>query len=96
MAHWVFPDDMKALGLENTFLAGYFYSGAPLLKVYKTPGNQRADITTDPDLYSQTTPAEVGQLLADIYQCANDNGGSLIAAFGDEITQEECQLMIKI
>jgi beta-lactamase class A len=88
-------DDMKALGLENTFMAGYFYSGAPLLKVYKTPGNQRADVTTDPDLYSQTTPAEVGQLLADIYQCANDNGGSLIAAFGDEITQEECQLMIQ-
>jgi beta-lactamase class A len=91
----VVTDDMVALGLENTFMAGYFFSGAPLLKVIKTPGNQRTDITTDPDLYSQTTAAEVGQLLADIYQCANDGGGTLIAAFGEEITQEECQLMIQ-
>jgi beta-lactamase class A len=88
-------EDMTALGLENTFLAGYFYSGAPLLKAYKTPGNQRTDLTTDPDPYSQTTAAEVGQLLADIYQCANDNGGTLVAAYDDEITQEECQLMIQ-
>jgi len=88
-------DDMKALGLENTFLAGYFYVGAPQLKAFKTPANQRTDVTTDPDTYSQTTPAEVGQLLADIYECAQRGGGSLIAAFGDEITQEECQMMIQ-
>ena len=91
----VVTEDMQEIGLENTFLAGYFYTGAPLMRLLKTPGNQRTDITTDPDLYSQTTPAEVGQLLADIYQCANDSGGTLIAAFGDEITQEECQLMIQ-
>jgi beta-lactamase class A len=91
----VVTEDMKEIGLENTFLAGYFYTGAPLMRLLKTPGNQRTDITTDPDLYSQTTPAEVGQLLADIYQCANNSGGTLIAAFGDEITQEECQLMIQ-
>jgi beta-lactamase class A len=91
----VVTEDMQVLGLENTFLAGYFATGAPLLKVYKTPGNQRTDISTDPDVYSQTTAAEVGQLLVDIYQCAQDDGGTLPAAFSGEITQEECQMMLQ-
>ncbi len=87
-------DDMQTLGLDDTFLGGYFYAGAPLLQVYQTPANQRADITTEPDRYSQTTPTEMGQLLTDLYQCANMGGGALIAAFPGEITQADCQLMI--
>jgi len=87
-------EDMNTLGLENTFLGGYFYAGAPLLEVIHTPGNQRKDITTEPDPYSQTTPAEMGQLLSDLYQCADMDGGALIAAFPNEITQTECQAMI--
>jgi beta-lactamase class A len=90
----VVTEDMVTLGLENTFLGGYFYDGAPLLEVIRTPANQRTDISTDPDPYNQTTPAEIGQLLQDIYQCAHLNGGSLIAAFPGEITQSECQSMI--
>ena len=74
-------EDMQTLGLENTFLGGYFYAGAPLLEIFSTPANQRTDISTDPDPYSQTTPSEIGQLLQDIYQCANMNGGALIAPF---------------
>ncbi|HZW03514.1 MAG TPA: hypothetical protein VFF68_06290, partial [Anaerolineaceae bacterium] len=46
--------DLQALGLQNTFLAGYFYPGAPLLKAYTTPANQRTDVTTGPDRYNQT------------------------------------------
>jgi hypothetical protein len=87
-------EDMLTLGLSNTFLGGYFYTGAPLLEVYSTPANDRTDISTDPDPYSQTTPAEIGQLLHDLYQCANINGGALIAAFPEEITREECESMI--
>lgn len=87
-------EDMQTLGLENTFLAGYFYPGAPLLEIYSTPGNQRADVTTEPDRYNQTTPSEMGILLQDIYQCAHTGGGTLIAAFPGEITQDECRLMI--
>jgi beta-lactamase class A len=86
--------DMQTLGLSNTFLGGYFYAGAPLLERFSTPANQRTNISTDPDPYSQTTPAEIGQLLQDLYLCANKNGGSLIAAFPGEITQAECQSMI--
>jgi len=87
-------EDMQTLGLNNTFLGGYFYAGAPLLEVFKTPANQRPEISTEPDPYSQTSPSEIGQLLQDLYQCAKSNGGSLIAAFPGEITQTECQSMI--
>jgi hypothetical protein len=87
-------EDMQTLGLDNTFLGGYFYAGAPILELFKTPANQRTDINTEPDPYSQTTPSEIGQILQDIYQCANINGGSLVAAFPGEITQTECQSMI--
>ncbi len=88
--------DMHTLGLENTFLAGYFYSGAPLLRQYLTPGNQRTDLTTEPDRYSQTSPAEIGQLLGDLYYCAQTGGGNLIAAFPGEITQAECQMIVAL
>jgi hypothetical protein len=33
-------------------------------------------------------------LLADIYECAQSGGGTLIALWGGEITQQECQTMI--
>ncbi len=87
-------EDMLELGLENTFLAGHFYFGAPLLVAYETPANQRLDINTNPDLYNQTTPSDIGMLLADIYQCAETGGGALIAIFGNALTQEECQTML--
>jgi beta-lactamase class A len=87
-------EDMFTLGLNNTFLAGEFGLGSPLLKVYNTPANQREDISTDPDLYNQSTPSDMGMLLEDIYICADNGQGTLKAVFGDEITQSECQLMI--
>ncbi len=92
----VVRDDMKALGLDNTFLAGYFYAGAPLLETVKTPANQRTDVNTDPDPYSQTTPSDIGMLLEDIYLCAETGGGSLPAVFPGQITQNECRQMIDL
>ena len=86
-------EDMQALGLENTFLAGYFSLGAPLLAVIDTPANSRTDINTDPDPYSQTTTSEIGMLLEDIYQCSKNDGSALQAVFPNEITKEECQDM---
>lgn len=87
--------DLQTLGLENTFLAGYFYPGAPLLRSYATPANQRDDVDTNPDSYNQTTAIEMGTLLNDLYQCANQDGGALIAVFPNEISQAECQAMIE-
>ena len=87
-------EDMQAAGLQNTFLAGYFTFGSPLLAQIETPANQRSDINTDPDLYSQTTPSDIGMLLEDIYECAETGGGALMAAFPGDFTQVECQSML--
>ncbi len=92
----VVTENMRALGLENTFLAGYFYDGAPLLQLYQTPANQRTDVETNPDIYNQTTPSEMGSLLADLYACAHQNSGALLAAFPGEITQAGCQQMLDL
>ncbi len=91
----IVTEDMQALGLENTFLAGFFYPGAPLLTRFQTPANQRDDISTEPDPYSQTSPDEIGMLMQDIYLCANEGGGALIAAFPGEITPAKCDTMMR-
>ena len=93
----VVTEDMRKIGLENTFLAGFFCSAefpCPLLEQISTPANQRTDVFTDPDSFNQTTPSDIGMLLADIYQCAEEGGGALIAAFPDKIKTEICQQMI--
>ena len=86
-------EDMRLLGLESTFLAGYFSFGSPLLQVFETPANTRTDINTDPDPYNQTTPSDIGMLLEDIYQCAQTGGGALTAVFPGQISQSQCQSM---
>lgn len=90
----IVTETMQDLGLENTFLAGHFYIGAPLLQRFTTTANSRTDYTTDPDSYNQTTPADMGMLLEDIYQCAKNDGGTFKALFPNEISQNECQTMI--
>lgn len=92
----IVSEDLMALGMENSFLAGYFFQGAPVLEIFETPANTRADIFLDPDIYNQTVPGEAGQLLSAIYTCAQDGSGLLRDTFGDEISPDECQLMIDI
>ncbi|MEA4811963.1 MAG: serine hydrolase [Anaerolineaceae bacterium] len=87
-------EDMFALGLQNTFWAGYFKLGSPLLQAYKTPANERTDINTRPDPYAQTTPADLGMLLEDLYYCDKNYGGAFPIVFDGKISQQECRLMI--
>jgi beta-lactamase class A len=88
-------EDMRSLGLKNTFLAGFFALHSPLLERYITPGNSRTDLSTDPDLYNQVNPAEIGGLLKNLYQCAEAGEGKLVKTFAGEITQAKCQVMVK-
>jgi hypothetical protein len=90
----VVTEDMRDLGLESTFLSQHFRLGSPILALISTPANSRTDINTNPDPGNQTTTSDIGMLLADIYQCAEFGGGSLLAVFPDEITQQECRDMI--
>lgn len=87
-------EDLQKMGYKNTFLAGYFYPGAPLLRDFSTPANQRTDVSASPDRYNQTTPVDAGQLLSDLYQCADTGGGTFAAVFPGQISQSECRLMI--
>jgi beta-lactamase class A len=88
--------DMRALGLQDTFLAGFFYLGAPLLDIIQTPANQRVDVSTDPDMYNQTTAADMGQLLAAVQHCANTGSGPMIQAFEGQVSQTECVAMLDL
>ncbi len=89
-------EDIQSMGFRNTFLGGFFYPGAPLLRRFSTPANQRNDVDTQPDVYNQTTPQEIGTLLYDIYQCAGTGGGTFAVVFPGEITQSECRTMISL
>ncbi|MEW5941197.1 MAG: serine hydrolase [Chloroflexota bacterium] len=92
----IVTEKMQKLGLQNTFMAGYFYDGAPLLRRFDTPANQRTDVVTNPDRYNQTTPSDMGMLLEDLYQCGETGGGALTAVFPGTINQEICRQMIEI
>lgn len=94
----IVSDYMQKLGLSNTFIGGFFCSAAapcPLLQKYSTPANQRSDYyLTDPDVYNQTTPSDMGTLLADLYQCSQTGGGALVANFPDKINQDSCKQIL--
>ena len=90
----VVSQDMKTIGLQNTFMAGFFYTGAPLLQRFTTPANQRVDVNTQPDVYNQTTSSDMAMLMEDIYQCSDTGGGALVAAFPDKMNKDVCKKII--
>jgi beta-lactamase class A len=90
----IVTDTLRQLGIDNTYIAGYFKEGSFLLENIQTPANSRTDITTNPDAYNQVTPSDIGTLLEDLYQCAKTGGGALVAAFPANINQASCQEMI--
>jgi len=92
----VTADMQDRLGLQNTFLAGSFYFGAPLLQLYQTPANSRVDVNLDPDVYNQTTTSDMGALLTGIYHCAQGKPSLLTDAFPNEITPSKCSYMLDV
>ncbi|MHB0988783.1 MAG: serine hydrolase [Bellilinea sp.] len=92
----VTADMQDRLGLKNTFLAGYFYFGAPLLQLFQTPANSRTDVNLDPDVYNQTTTSDMGALLAAIYQCAQGEPTLLTDVFAGEVTPSKCGYMLDV
>ncbi|MEL7646210.1 MAG: serine hydrolase [Anaerolineaceae bacterium] len=91
----IVTEDMRALGYQNTFLAGYFYSGAPLLQRFSTPANSRTDVYLDPDFYNQTVPSEIGDLLARIVRCSQA-ADAQDALFAGQVSRAECQTMLDL
>jgi beta-lactamase class A len=81
---------LRTVGLKNSFMA------TPYDRKYATPprvvteANSRKDLNTNPDPYIQTTPRDIGLGLEMLVSCSQ-GGGTLLAAYGDRFTPEECQ-----
>lgn len=80
-----------SLGFVNTYMQSGF-DEAPRAQI-STPGNQRTDWNTDPDPNLQTTPGEMGRMLAAVYDCSQGKG-LLVETYPSEITQEECRQIL--
>jgi beta-lactamase class A len=87
-------DDMRRLGLTNTYISGLLDVQGRVLTPFATQANTRTDVTLQPDPYNQTTAEDMGVLLVMMYQCSQ-GGGALLAAFPGQVTAEECQKMLQ-
>ena len=94
LAPYAVTEDLQKLGLTNSFLAGYFYLGAPLLDLVHTEANSRTDINLHPDVYNQTTAKDMGVLMDALYRCSEDGTGLLTETFPGQITSDECAEMM--
>ena len=89
----------QALGATQTYIS------APLdvddeayqfeAVVCRPPSVANTAYNTHADAYSQTTAADMGLLLTNIYDCAS-YGSGLMALYPEDITQAECQQMTEL
>ena len=98
----VVTDIMRRLGLQQTLMSRQFRTDNPQATYtpfppgFTPPVVTGADqIITQPDPEKQTTPADMGFLMAAIYQCGLDGSGVLMTTFAG-ITQDECRRMIYV
>lgn len=90
----VLTQSLQRLGLRNTFMAAPYGQASAVPPRIVTPANQRRDLDTQPDPYMQTTAKDMGLLMEMVVQCM-DGGGTLLAAYPDQITPDECRQMIE-
>ncbi len=83
---------MRQLGYTNSFIQTGYDAKTPLPPI-PTPANQRTDWNTNPDAHLQSTPGEMGRLLAEIYRCTQGQG-ALIRTFQEAIQPEECRTLL--
>ncbi|MEP7286795.1 MAG: serine hydrolase [Chloroflexota bacterium] len=92
---------MQTLGLKDTFLVGPLTvdkpaaGPTPTLVPIQSLTTTADQISTDPDRFNQTTPSDLGWLLAGIYQCALDGTGPLPAVFPDQLTMQKCRGIVR-
>ncbi len=87
-----FTEFMRSLGHTSTYMQSGYDAQVQLPQI-PTPGNQRTDWTTDPDSNLQSTPTEMGRILAEIYRCSQGTG-PLLELFPDAITPDECYTIL--
>lgn len=82
-------ETLQELGLPNTFMATP-YDTERQTRTIVTPANSDKTWDTQPDSQRQTTAKDMGLMLEWIVQCSQ-GGGTLLAAFPDQLTPVECQ-----
>jgi hypothetical protein len=82
------------LGLLNTFLAAPYGTRDQIPPRVVTDANSRKDFNTGPDAYAQTTARDIGLLVGMLVQCSA-GGGTLLAAYPDQITREDCRQAVQ-
>lgn len=90
-------ESMRGLGFYNTFIAvPYDLSPDPqYFATYATPANQNHELSTNPDSSMQTTVADMGQLLALIYECSKERG-ALLDIYAGSVTAAECREILDV
>lgn len=95
-------ETMQMLGLKNTFLVGPLAEGKvdpnapkPTTAPVSTIKTNADQFSTDPDLFNQSTPDDLGWLLTGVYQCAIDGSGPLNATFPGTYNETKCRQMIR-
>ncbi len=83
-----FTGFMRELGMQSTYMQSGYDATVQMAPI-ATPANQRTDWHTNPDNNLQTTPREMGDILAAIYECGQGRG-LLLEVFPDRFTPEEC------
>ncbi|MCP5101293.1 MAG: serine hydrolase [Chloroflexi bacterium] len=78
------------------FIAGWLCNAGASCGNGRSPANQRTNITTLPDPYRQTTITDLTQLMGHLYTCVEQNSGLLREAYGDQLTQSECQELLQM
>ena len=86
---------MQSLGLNGTFITRAYLTQPdappPSGTTIVTGADQEL---TDPDPYNQVVPRELGWLLADIYQCAQNGTGLLVERYPEDFTPQVCRRML--
>ena len=87
-----FTNFMRELGFESSYMQSLYEAAQAQVQI-PTPGNQREDWNTNPDPGLQSTPREMGELMAAIYDCTQGEG-LLLDTFGDDFTPDECEMIL--
>lgn len=83
---------MRSLGYVNSFIQTGYDDKSQIAQI-PTAANQRTDWNTQPDTHLQSTPADMGRLLADIYRCTQGEG-KLLELYPGDLTPEECNTLL--
>lgn len=85
---------LQRLGLKNSYIVVPYDAEPQGTAVVATPANSAENIPTRPNPYIQTTAEDMGLLMSMIYYCAQGQGGTLQAVYGEQLTQTECQTVL--